>query len=152
MTHEGGIATPLIIHWPDQLRKQAGQILETPAYLIDILPTVIEVAQASYPAKAATGDSIFALEGKSLLPILESKTDKLHDYMFWEHQDHCAIRKGRWKAVKDLPSEQWELYDLSVDRMEENNIAVKYPDLVQELDKIWYDWARSHQVLPKKTL
>ncbi|MEZ4905352.1 MAG: hypothetical protein R2822_28120 [Spirosomataceae bacterium] len=71
--------------------------------------------------------------------------------MYWEHQEHCAIRKGNMKAVKKLEETQWKLFDLKNDRTEKIDIAVKHPQLVAELDQAWNEWAKRCFVLPKKS-
>ncbi|MEM9830903.1 MAG: arylsulfatase [Bacteroidota bacterium] len=148
-TYEGGISTPLIAHWPTKINN-AGTINHNPGYLIDVMPTILEVSQSAYPSEYHNGNKIHALEGKSLVPVFETGSRNTHEYMYWEHQDNCAIRKGDWKAVKKLADKQWQLYDLSKDRAEVNNLASEHPELVSELDQAWKKWANSHHVLPKK--
>jgi len=150
MTYEGGIATPLIIHWPKQLKHLGGNLIQTPSYLIDVMPSLIELAQTEYPSFSVNGDSLFRLQGKSLLPVILGKKDQLHDYMYWEHQNNAAIRKGNWKAIRPGTSQNWELYDLSVDRTEESNLATSNVEIVVELKEKWHTWAVQNQVLPKR--
>ncbi len=69
--------------------------------------------------------------------------------MYWEHEDNCAIRWGKWKAVKKLADKTWELYDMENDRTENQNVAGSNKEMVKKLDKEWYQWANSHHVLPK---
>ena len=69
--------------------------------------------------------------------------------MFWEHEGWQAVRKGNWKAVKDLKSNFWDLYNLTDDRSEEKNLATVYPDILRELTSKWDEWAAKDQVLPK---
>lgn len=148
-TYEGGISTPLIAHWPARIKEQKGSITHAPGYLIDIMPTLLEVSGASYPEQYQ-GNDIHPLEGKSLVPVFETGNRQDHEYMFWEHQSNCAIRYGKWKAVKRLTDEEWELYDLEEDRIESNNLAREFPKIVQQLDEKWNEWAKAHQVLPKR--
>ncbi|QMW07012.1 arylsulfatase [Spirosoma foliorum] len=150
VSYEGGIATPLIVHYPAGLVGQKGKINKTPGYLIDIMPTFIEASGATYPTQAK-GQKIHSLEGKSLLPVLASGTRQLHEYMYWEHENHRAIRFGNWKAVGPV-SGPWELYDLEIDRTEQHNRAAEHPELVEKLNKKWTDWANSHYVLPKGSM
>jgi arylsulfatase len=149
-SYEGGISAPFIAYWPNQIKKNAGKIYHTPAYLIDIMPILIEVAGAVYPKTYPDGTELFLLEGISLVPAFVNGKEKEHPYMFWEHSGFSAIRKGDWKAYKKVNDTNWELYDLRTDRDEQINIAVKQPELVKELNDKWYEWANSHQVLPKK--
>lgn len=147
VSYEGGIATPLIVHYPAGTRGQKGKITATPGYLIDIMPTFIEASGATYPTEAK-GQKIHPLEGKSLLPVLAKGTRQPHEYMYWEHENHRAIRNGKWKAVGVI-GQDWELYDLEKDRTERHNLAAQHPDLVKKLDQQWNTWANTHYVFPK---
>ena len=151
-SYEGGISAPFIACWPDKMKKTAGTIYHTPGCLTDIMPTIIEVAGAGYPKNYPDGTELFPLEGISILPAFINGKGEEHRYMFWEHSGFSAIRKGDWKAYKIVNDTMWELYDLRTDRDEQYNVADKHPELVKELNDKWYEWANSHQVLPKKKL
>ena len=125
-------------------------MVHTPAYLIDVMPTLIEAAGAQYPKTQADGTTMLALEGNSLIETIVKGKGTTHEYMFWEHSGHSAIRKGDWKACKEVVKTDWELYDLRTDRVEQINVAKNNPELVKELNDKWYKWANSHQVLPKR--
>lgn len=131
--HEGGISTPLIVHWPAKI-KARGQLRHTPCHVIDIVPTILDITELK--SLAVNDETAPVLPGKSLLPALIDDRSLDRDYLWWLHEGHRAIRVGDWKlvAVNDGP---WELYDLKVDRAEQNNLAVANPDLVKELDKLW---------------
>jgi arylsulfatase A-like enzyme len=148
-SYEGGISAPFIAYWPYKIKNTAGKICHTPASLIDIMPTLIEVAGASYPETYPDGTKLFPLEGFSLVPALTEGKGKEHPYMFWEHSGLSAIRKGDWKAYKPVIGTEWELYDLKIDRDEQINVSKEHPELVKELNDKWYEWANSHQVLPR---
>lgn len=150
VSYEGGIATPLIVHYPAGITSQKGKITTTPGYLIDMMPTFIEVSGARYPTEAK-GEKIHPLEGKSLLPVLTKGTRQPHEYMYWEHENHRAIRFGKWKAVGIIGA-PWELYDLDSDRTERHNRAAEQADLVKQLDQQWNQWANTHHVFPKGTM
>jgi arylsulfatase A-like enzyme len=132
--HEGGISTPLIVHWPAGL-KAKGELRTTPAHVIDIVPTVLELAGVQKP-KDWQGTPIPAAPGRSLVPVLEKDQTLQRDGLWWLHEGNRAIRVGDWKLVasKDQP---WELYNLSKDRAEQNNLAAKMPDKVKELEQVW---------------
>lgn len=149
-SYEGGIATPLIVHFPNGLKSQRGKLTNQVGHLIDILPTVLEVTGASYPKTFHQGQSIQPMEGRSLWPVLKTGAVTRRDFLFWEHQDYCAVRKGDFKAVKKLGDSQWQLFDLQTDRTERLDVAAKHPQRVGELSAAWQQWADSHQVLPKK--
>ncbi|GAB3284856.1 arylsulfatase [Larkinella harenae] len=150
VSYEGGIATPLIVHYPAGMKDRSGKISTAPGYLIDIMPTFIEASGATYPTEVK-GQKIHPLEGKSLLPILTTGIRQPHKYMYWEHEHHRAIRFGKWKAVGVI-GQNWELYDLETDRTERYNRAADYPDLVEKLDQQWNNWAKTHHVFPKGTM
>ncbi len=148
-TEEGGISAPFIMYWPKGIKKtQENTIVKTPSYLLDIMPTFIEVAGARYPSQYK-GVAITPLSGRSLAPVFRADTISSHEYMFWEHEGWQAVRKGNWKAVKDLKSKSWDLYNLTDDRTEEKNLAAVYPDVLRDLTSKWDEWAAKDQVLPK---
>ena len=150
VSYEGGIATPLIIHYPAITKGQNGKLSNAPGYLIDIMPTFLEVSGARYPTEAK-GQKIHPIEGKSLLPILTRGTRSPHEYMYWEHENLRAIRFGTWKAIGVIGAD-WELYNLETDRAEKHNVAREHPDLVKKLDQQWNKWANTHYVFPKGTM
>jgi arylsulfatase len=148
-THEGGIASPLIAHWPARIRE-GGQLTGQVGHVIDLMATCVDVADASYPA-TCQGTNITPLEGKSLLPIFEGKQRAGHDILCWEHLGNRAIRKDEWKLVaeKDGP---WELYNLHEDRTETNNLIDKHPDLVNELLERYQTWVERCHVYTREEL
>lgn len=151
MLHEGGIVTPLIAHWPAGLKTKPGSLTAAPGYLTDLMPTLLEVAGAKYPATFG-GKAPFPLEGKSLVPVFQTGTRPAREWFFWEQYGNRAVRRGDWKAVSPADSGgKWELYDLARDRTESRNLAADRAELVQELSTAWERWAWSHQVLPKTT-
>ncbi|MDF3077632.1 MAG: arylsulfatase [Sphingobacteriaceae bacterium] len=147
-TYEGGMSAPFIAYWPGVIKSQAGKFNSTPHYLIDIMPTVLDIAGAKYP-KVYNGNTIYPNQGISMKPLFLNGKGEQHDYMYWEHEDNCAIRHGKWKGVKRLDAKQWELYDLDSDRTEQFNVAAQHADIVKDLDAHWIAWANSHNVLPK---
>ena len=149
-SYEGGLSAPFIAYWPQKIRKNVGTMVHTPAYLIDVMPTLIEASGAQYPKTYLDGTVLFPLEGNSLISTIINGKGTSHEYMYWEHSGHSAIRKGDWKACKEVTKPNWELYDLRTDRDEQINVAKDHPELVKELNAKWHQWANSHQVLPKK--
>lgn len=142
--HEGGIATPLIIHWPAG-ELPAGRIVDHPAQLVDIVPTLLEATGALYPPPGLDRD-IEPLEGRSLIAALRGETIPLRP-LFWEHTGNAAIRSGDWKLVREEPND-WELYDLSTDRTELHDLAAQRPDIVAALKAEWEAWAARVGVIP----
>ena len=115
---------------------------------MDIMPTLIEAAGASYPATFG-GNTIQPLEGTSLLPAMRGENLPERGIGF-DHQGARAYRKGDWKLVwsKRMPHEiRWELYNLAEDRCETNDLAAQYPDRVQALAAEWEQWARRVNVI-----
>jgi arylsulfatase len=136
--HEGGISTPLIVHWPAQIKKAA--ITPQPGHVIDLMATCVEAAGTEYPAQRKDR-TLTPLEGKSLLPIFQGKTQAGHATLCWEHEGNRAVRQGKWKLVARYKTE-WELFDLDADRTETNDLASKHPDKVKELAREYERWAR----------
>jgi len=145
---EGGISTPFIVHWPSKIKSQKGKITKTQGHILNIMPTILDVAGVKYPT-IYNSNKIIPLEAKSLLPTFLNGKQKIDDYQFWEHSNNCAVRKGKWKAISKVGSTIWELYDIENDRAELHNLAEKYPDVVTDLATRWNDWAIRCKVLPK---
>ncbi len=145
--HEGGISTPLIVHWPAGIpKKRNGKLEPQPGHLIDIMATCVALSDSKYP-KELNGGKIKPLEGVSLKPALNGKSLQRKEPLFWEHESNRAIRDGKWKLVAkaDAP---WELYDMEKDRTEMNNLATSDPKKVKELAAKWDAWAARADVLP----
>jgi arylsulfatase A-like enzyme len=146
-THEGGISTPFIAHWPRGIGTPDRWVRQ-PAHLMDVMPTLVEAAHAHYPAKF-NGQSIQPLEGTSLLPAMRG--DRLPARAIgFDHQEARAYRQGDWKLVwsKRMPQEiRWELYNLAQDRCETNDLAETHPDRVQTMAAAWEQWARRVNVI-----
>jgi len=137
-THEGGITTPLIISWPGKV-KETGGVTDQPGHLIDIMATCCDLAGAEYP-HTYQGRQILPAMGLSLLPVIQGKNRDPHPILCWEHIGSVGIRKENWKLVA-ARDEPWELYDLSNDRTELNNIIGQYMDKARELHADWLQWA-----------
>jgi arylsulfatase A-like enzyme len=142
-THEGGIASPLIVHWPKGIAAK-GQLRTQPSHLIDIMATCLAITALAYP-KQFNGYEIQALEGKNLVPAFTNKPIA-RDFIFWEHSANRAIRIGDWKLVSrtgkqktfgEADENKWELYDLKNDPTERINLATKYPDKTKEMAQKW---------------
>jgi len=131
--YEGGIRVPMIATWPQQI--QAGTESQHISAFWDVLPTLCELSGAAIPLNR---------DGISLVPTLLGQTaaQKKHDYLYWEfpsYKGQQAVRKGQWKAVRKNIFEgnmEIELYDLSTDIAEKNNVAAEYPSVVEEMEAI----------------
>ncbi len=131
--HEGGISTPLIVHWPaKQLEK--GALRQQPGHVIDLVPTILDVASCPIHQPATANGP--ALPGKSLLPAITQNKPIEREAIWWLHEDNRALRMGDWKLVA-AKGEAWELYDLSHDRSESHDLAKKEPARVVELEAKW---------------
>ena len=140
--HEGGIATPLIAHWPAGIAAK-GELRQQVGHIIDVMPTFAEVAGATYP-KEFKGQAILPEEGVSLVPAFANKP-LARDALFWEHEGNAAVRAGDWKLVRLGKNGSWELYNLKTDRTELHNLAATEPARASELAAKWDAWAeRTH--------
>jgi len=143
--HEGGIATPLVVHWPSGI-KDRNALRAQPGHLIDIMATCLEVAGASFPAEQA-GQKTVPPEGRSLVPAFADKPlDR--KFLFWEHEGNRAASDGKWKLVAKGPGGPWELYDLDTDRAEQHDLAAAQPERVRAMVAAWEEWGRRAHVLP----
>ncbi|MBM3881144.1 MAG: arylsulfatase [Verrucomicrobia bacterium] len=146
-THEGGISTPLIAHWPAGIPvARRGQLEPQPGQLTDIMATCLDVAGATYPAEFAD-ERIQPLEGVSLRPAFAGQPLARTHPLVWEHEGNRALRHGRWKLVAK-EKQPWELYDLEADRGETRNLAAAEPNRVRQMAEAWEAWAARASVLP----
>ena len=147
--HEGGISTPLIAHWPAGITAK-NELRTTPAHVIDIVPTVLELVGIEKP-KDWKGEPIPAAPGKSLVAAFAKDETIARDSLWWLHEDNKAIRIGDWKLVA-AKGDPWALYDLKTDRAEQNDLAAKMPEKAKELADAWQKQADDFTALAKKTL
>ncbi|TWU48676.1 Arylsulfatase [Rubripirellula tenax] len=147
--HEGGIASPLIAHWPDAINPEAGgdRWITEPTHLVDIMTTCVDVAQAKYPTEF-NENAITKAQGQSLRPLLTGKGEFAKRSLYWEHEGNAAIRTGDWKLVR-FAGKPWELFNLAVDRTEQNDLAQQQADRVDEMSGQWESWAKNSSVLPR---
>ncbi len=145
--HQGGIASPLIVHWPRGLKTASGTITPQVAHVIDFMATCTDVADAEYPATWPERD-VQPLVGKSLVPIFEGKERTPHDALYFQFQTNRAIRAGKWKLVSHRAS-AWELYDMVADGTETVDVAAHHPDIVKRLARRWHALAVQDQLPPR---
>lgn len=146
--HEGGIATPLIAHWPKGIRG-ANRLTRSVGHVVDLMPTLLDVAGARYPA-TFQGRKLTPLEGRSLAPAF-LRNELPPRTLAWEHEGNRAIRRGDWKLVATYRG-PWQLYDLKKDRTETVNLAARHPEKVRELANLWQQWADRVGVIPWEEL
>ena len=144
--HEGGISTPLILQWPDKIKKR-GELINHPGMLMDIMATCISVSGTHYPERF-NGNKTIPVEGYDLMPLIIQGEKTKREAMYWEHEGNRAIRQGPWKLVSIQKTRKWELYNIDNDRNESSDLSEKYPDIVKELSHKWEEWALKSNVLP----
>jgi len=147
--HEGGVATPLIVHWPAGIAA-AGELRHHPSHLPDVMATVLEVTGVDYP-KEFCGSEILPPEGASLVPAFDDQPIARGKPIFLEHEGNAAVRDGKWKLVRDWPG-AWELYDLEADRTEMNDLAASHPDRVREMTAAYDAWAKRCGIVPREKI
>ncbi len=137
--HEGGIATPLIVHGPSVIQSK-GELRQQPGHVIDLWPTLTGLAGVR---EMPTSEGTPLRPGVAL--HLGAATETSDRDIWWAHEGNRAIRVGHWKlvAARDTP---WELYDLNTDRAEQKNLAAQYPDKVRELTELWEQRSQESQV------
>ncbi|MDO9634776.1 MAG: arylsulfatase [Paludibacter sp.] len=140
-THEGGIATPCIVSYPNGIPKPMhGKVVHEPGHLIDIMATLVESSGAKYPAKY-NKNTITPMQGVSLLPVWQGKDIQRQTPIFWEHEGNVALRNGKWKLVKEKYEETYQLYDMENDRTEMNDLSLKEPlkfaEMMQQFNKMY---------------
>ena len=139
--HEGGIATPMIARWPAKIT--AGKITSQPAHVVDLMPTLLELAGAEYPDER-DGQEVPPMEGHSIVPILKGEQRAQPESFVWSYRKNHAYREGDWKIIWNtsppVKEHKWELYDLKEGRTEINNLAAQHPDVVEKLVANWEQW------------
>lgn len=146
--HEGGISTPLIAYWPAGIAAR-GQLTNAVGHVIDLMPTCLELAGATYPQNLQ-GRALTPIEGRSLAPVFRGESLGLRT-LGWEHEGNRALRQGDWKLVAPFRG-AWELYNLATDRTEMSDLAVAMPEKVKELAARWQQWADHVGVVPWEQL
>ncbi|MGB7326062.1 MAG: arylsulfatase [Rubripirellula sp.] len=132
---EGGISTPAIVHWPAGLKTEAGSIHRQPAHLIDVMPTIADVAGAEIPE--TFGDrELRPVSGQSLTPIFDGGEIERAEPLHFKFATDRGIRDGDWKAVS-FRGETWELYNISNDRVEMTDLATEEPDRLAAMVETW---------------
>lgn len=131
-SHEGGICTPLIAHWPNGIAAR-GAFVRKPGHFVDIFPTLADLCGATPPNAKSS------IAGQSLGPLLRGEPFQRAQPLFWHWSGGRAVRDGRWKAVR-WAKQPWELYDLNADRTERHNLANEQSEVLGELTKAWEQW------------
>ena len=135
--HEGGIASPLIAHWPAGIEPREDNLVADPCHLPDLMASCVELAGIAAPPPG---------EGLSLAATFDGQALPERP-LFFEHEGNQAVRRGRWKLVARHGG-PWELYDLEADRTETRDLATRRPELARELGELWDAWAERVGVQP----
>jgi arylsulfatase A-like enzyme len=160
-TSEGGIRVPAFVHFP--ARFDGGRNSNALLHVTDIVPTVLEVAGVAAPNGQFGGRPIEAIQGKSVLPLLEGRVEEARgedDYLGWEVFGKRAIRQGDWKIVWEAPftswwdseslgisRNRWQLYNLAQDPAELRDQSAAEPERLAEMIQLWDEYARQNGVI-----
>ncbi len=152
-SHEGGISTPFIAHWPEKI-KNKGTVLNQRGHIIDLMTTILDVTGSEYPGYVRENKTI-PLEGTSLYPAFAGEPFE-RDALFFEHESNRAIIKGDWKLVAarygwPWKIGPWELYNIKEDPTEMHNVIDEFPGIADQLENEWNRWGEENNVLPLDT-
>lgn len=139
--HEGGIATPLVAHWPKGIDIKNGWE-HTPTHLIDLMATAIDLSGASYP------EDKIPVEGVSLQPAFRGEQINRGKPIYWEHEGNRAVRDGKWKLVAKGVKGKWQLYDMELDRTETNDLVEQQSEIASKMANQYETWAKERGVVP----
>ena len=142
--HEGGIRTPLIVHWPGKI-PQPGKVVHDVGHVIDVLPTCLDAAGADYPGTFKKR-KIHPVDGKSLLPVFKGGTRKAHPTLFWHWAHGRAVRQGDTKLVR-VDKKAWELYEMGGDGTELKDLSDGLSGKAKELQGLWEAWSKRTRAL-----
>lgn len=146
-THEGGVSTPLIAHWPKGIPEDRdGKLEKQPGHVVDLMATIVDVTGAKYP-KEYKGHDIQPMEGVSLVPAFSGKPLERKNPIYFAHEGNRGIRDGKWKLAMKYKG-PWELYDIEADRTEQHDLAKEKPELAKKLADNWEAWAKRSDVDP----
>ncbi|MDR3129625.1 MAG: arylsulfatase [Tannerellaceae bacterium] len=143
--YEGGICSPFIAWYPKHI--SGNEIVDGRGHIIDIAPTLYEIAKVDYPTHFNNTVS-HKLPGKSLEKVLYTQTELDNRPLFWERAGNKAVRYGKYKLVSIYPSYKWQLYDLEKDGGETNDISSENLEIVEFLTFLYFDWAIQNDVVP----
>ena len=148
--HEGGISSPLIVHWPDGLKTDPGSLTRQRGHLVDFMATFLDLADATYP-KQIGNRRIDPLQGKSLVPIFQGTIRPPHETLYFHFGTDRALRQGPWKLVSAKLG-KWELYNMDDDRTELHDLSDQHPKRVAEMEAEWFRIAKDQERLKGRAL
>jgi arylsulfatase A-like enzyme len=139
--HEGGVATPLVAHWPKGI-KAGGELRHDMGHVIDFLPTILDLAGIA-PQDIPQPEGAPPFPGRSLVPTMQQDGSVQREHIYFHHEGNRALRIGDWKLVNEslvnrgTDDDPWALYDLSTDRCEMVNLAEREPAKLAEMKQRW---------------
>jgi len=139
-SYEGGINTPFIAYWPDEISPKT--ISKFPGHFIDLMPTLVDITNAEYPFEY-NEQKITPMQGQSLLPVFRGQNIEREKPLFWEWKKGQAAYSEGFKIVRYGTDEPWDLYNLKEDPVETTNLAKDYPEKLNELEKQFHTWKSS---------
>jgi len=148
-TSNGGVLAPMIISGP--MIERTNQIHHGFATVMDLAPTFIELAKTSYP-KRQNGHKLYPMKGFSMLPFIKGEVEYIHtsEHVFGlEHSGYTMLRKGFWKITNTsypFSEDNFELFDLSKDLSERDDLKEAFPEKYQELLREWDKFSKDIQV------
>lgn len=146
-THEGGVATPLIVHWPAGIAPdRRGSLSHEPGHLVDIMATVVEATHAEYPGNF-NGHAILPMAGRSLMPTFLGRRLDRPEPIYFAHEGNKGARHGDWKLVQKHLG-PWELYNMADDRTELRDLSAAEPERTRKMAADWDSWAERTFVDP----
>lgn len=143
-THEGGIASPLIAHYPKLI--EPGKINGQVSHIIDIVPTIVELTGAIYPDQR-NGTPIRPMQGESMLPVFRGGELPAREPIYFEHSGNRGVRDGQWKLVSSRFDLVWELYNVEDDPTELNDVSGEHPEIKNRMIGLYEIWAEENNVL-----
>jgi arylsulfatase len=153
---EGGIRNALVVSGPT-VKRPKGSINQGLMHVADLMPTLLEIAGASYP-KTQDGRELPVLFGKSWGPMLAGQAESPRtgeDYLAWEIFGNRALRQGDWKVrweYKPFGKSDWELFNLATDPAERKDLAAERPDKLKAMVALWDSYVRTNNVvLPSRS-
>jgi arylsulfatase A-like enzyme len=129
--NEGGIASPLIVHWPNGIADR-NQLRHDPCHFVDVVPTLVDLAGGSTRVEGGP-----PLAGRSIAPAFRKDGAAPRDFLYFNHNDNRAIRMGDWKLIGTGKDGPWELYDMARDRSEQHDVAAGAKARVEKMAAMW---------------
>tara|TARA_R110001599_G_scaffold353880_1_gene601915 strand:+ start:20668 stop:22443 length:1776 start_codon:yes stop_codon:yes gene_type:complete len=164
-TTQGGIRVPAFAHYPKGI-ESAGKRKDTMLHVMDVMPTLLELAGIAHPGSSYRGREVVAMKGLSMLPFMRGESEHVHadDYVFgWELFGKRAIRQGDWKIVYEpfhkslepriagIKADSWQLYNLAADPIELTDLSDKYPEKLEAMINHWDEYVLdTGLILPNK--